>query len=446
MGLTLADLRFGFPGQPVLEGLTLDIPAGRRVAIVGANGSGKSTLARCLAGILPAEGVAWQGRPLAALPRAERAGLVQLVGQRPDLHLSGRAATVRGEVAFGPENLALPRAEIAARVEAALDLMGLAGLAGRDPRRLSGGETQRLVLAAALAMRPRLLVLDEPVTDLDHAAREGLMARLAALDPGLTVVALDVTAAHWPGMDALWRLEGGRLHPVLPEAVPAPEPPAWKGGAALLSVRGVAFAYDRPLLSGVGFEVPAGVAVAVTGPNGAGKSTLMRLIAGLSRPSAGTIRLAGLDTAATPPRQLAAALGMVFQNADRQFTAATLLDEAAMAPRLHGMADPQGAARRALAAAGLEEAAGRHPFDLHNGARRLAAVAAAVAHEPRLLILDETQRGLDADHLARLERLIRARRQAGAAVLFVCHDEGFVRRNATHRLAVAGGGARLERA
>ncbi len=454
MSLSLRDLHFTWPdGRALFAGLDLDLEPGGRLAVIGANGSGKTTLGRMIVGMLPPaapQSLTWQGRPMAELSRAERASQTQIVGQRPDLQLSGRAATVRAEVAFGPENLNLDPSEIALRCDQALEVMGLRHLAARDPRRLSGGESQRLAIAAALACKPRLLILDEPLTDLDRTSRQGLSTRLADLAPGLTILALDIRPDDWQaqGFTRFLTLAEGRLHPL--EALAPSEPirayiAIPQNATPLVSIRELSFAHPgaAPLLSGINLDLPAGAAIAVTGPNGAGKSTLMRLIAGLHRPDQGEISLAGLNPAKVKARALAGVLGMVFQNADRQFSAARLVDEASLAPKLQGARDPAARAQEALEAVGLGQQAQTHPFDLNNGARRLAAVAAACAHGPKLLILDETQRGLDASHLARLEARIRAFCAAGGSVLFVCHDDDFTARNASHRLAVADGRADL---
>jgi len=452
MALTLRDLHFQWPdGTALFAGIDLDLKPGARLAVIGKNGSGKTTLGRILAGILPpsdASSLSWQEKPLSSWPLVNRVSDIQLVGQRPDLQLSGRAATLRAEVAFGPENLNLPRAEIAQRADEALAAMGLDHLAHRDPRRLSGGESQRLAIAAALAFRPRLLILDEPLTDLDQAARQGLIARLATLSPGLAVIALDIRADEWlaQGFTRFQTLADGKLtqHDATTQGAAAPAPETRKVSAQsyspLVQIRDLSFAYaaDTPLLKGVNLDLPGGAAIAVTGPNGAGKSTLMRLIAGLNRPDQGQITLAGLEVGKVKARVLAGVLGMVFQNADRQFTAASVVGEARLAPRLQRMSEPDLMAQAAVDALGIGAVTHHHPFDLDNGARRLAAVAAALSHGPKVLILDETQRGLDAHHLTLLEQAIRNFCEKGGLVLFVCHDEDFTTRNASHRLAVSG--------
>lgn len=126
----------------MFSGINLSLPPGSRTLITGANGSGKSTLGLILAGVLRADDagcVQWAGVPLLTLPLVQRVAQIQIVGQRADLHLSGRADSVQAEVAFGLENLGFPRSEIAARVSQALQDMGLSHLATANPRRLSGG-------------------------------------------------------------------------------------------------------------------------------------------------------------------------------------------------------------------------------------------------------------------------------------------------------------------
>ncbi|MBN9432140.1 MAG: ABC transporter ATP-binding protein [Bosea sp.] len=199
--IDVADLAFRFPRakELVLDGITLSIEAGERVAILAPNAAGKTTLARWLSGLLP-EGVltaerghvAMAGKPFAEWSVAERATAIQFVGQVPSQQLTGCAFTVYEEIAFGPCNLALPEAEVRARVDEALTICNLRHLAERDPFTLSGGETQRLSIAAALAMKPRVLVLDEPTSNLDPESRDDLLAQLDLLPGGLTIIVLEV--------------------------------------------------------------------------------------------------------------------------------------------------------------------------------------------------------------------------------------------------------------
>lgn len=222
MSFAFHGLSLAWPGAaPLFRQVDLSLRPGDRLAILGGNGSGKTTLGRCLAGRLPCSGrILCDGKPWGDHPRSAQAALVQSVAQQPHLQLSGRGLTVREEIAFGPENLRLPPPEIARRVDEAIALLGLAPLADRDCRHLSGGETQRMVLAGALAMRPRLLILDEPMTDLDADIRTALAAHLRALPWDMAVVVLDIGWHDW--MEGLAQsvavLHGGRLSAPFPAA------------------------------------------------------------------------------------------------------------------------------------------------------------------------------------------------------------------------------------
>lgn len=215
------DLVFRYPyaERPVLDGVSLAIGAGERIAVLGANGSGKTTLARFIAGLLPdvamkAErgSVSMEGRPWPAWTIAERSAAVQFVGQVPAQQLSGCAFTVYDELAFGPCNLALPEADVRARVEEALTICNLRHLVERDPFTLSGGEQQRLSIGAALAMKPRVLVLDEPTSNLDPESRDAFIEQLAALPASLTVIVFEVALRPSMALASRFLLfDGGRI-------------------------------------------------------------------------------------------------------------------------------------------------------------------------------------------------------------------------------------------
>ena len=461
MSLIARDLTLAHRGQPpVLAAAALDLRPGDRLAILGDNGAGKTTLGRALAGMMPpTQGtILWNGRAWDDYSRAERAGLVQFVGQNPWLQLSGRAFTVREEIAFGPENLCLPRPEIIRRTDEALELLGLTHLARRNCRHLSGGETQRLVLAGALAMHPQMLVLDEPMTDRDIESRAALARHLADLPWQMTAVFLDVAEQPW--MQGLVQnrltIRDGGLHPPVPDPAPPgmPPPPTPADDHDLrrpqgpaIRLGGITFGYKdaAPLFRDVSLEIPRGSVTAVLGPNGSGKSSLLRLLSGLERPTAGRIDVVGYEPTRANPKALAAHIGVTFQASDRHVVQARVVDEVALALRYQGLTAVRARFRagQVLAWMGMADLAKAHPMDLHAGARRMVALAAAVAHVPDVLMLDESQRGLDAAHLARLETLIGFLAARGAAVLIVTHDRGFAARVASHALTLRSGGMQL---
>lgn len=209
--------------------------------------------------------------------------------------------------------------------------------------------------------------------------------------------------------------------------MPAPRSPspAWA-----LRVAAVRFSYPgraRPALDGVTLGVRPGEGVALLGPNGAGKTTLTRLAMALLHPAAGEVESAGLRTRGRQPEDLAHAVGYCFQQPEAQLFARTVRDELAFGPRQLGWSaeriDTQVDAL--LEELELTPLATQHPYDLPAPARRLVALGAAVVAEPQLLLLDEPTAGLDRRTRALVERVVRARRAAGCAVVAVTHDIDF---------------------
>ena len=218
--IEIRDLTFAYQGgEPILRNLSLRIAEGERIAILGGNGAGKSTLAHWLAGLMPrgthkasSGEVLAMGKTYAEHSAAERTALVQFVGQIPMQQLSGFAFTVYDELLFGPCNLGLPEAEVLARAEAAIEMCNLRHLLERDPFSLSGGEQQRLSIAAALALRPKALVLDEPTGNFDPESRDDLLAQIKDLPKDVAVILCDVAlVAALQIADRFLLLHGGEI-------------------------------------------------------------------------------------------------------------------------------------------------------------------------------------------------------------------------------------------
>jgi len=405
-------VRFAYgDGVRALDGVSLSIRDGEHLALLGPSGSGKSTLLRALAGLVPhfhggtfAGRVVVGGRDTREARPADLAGVVATVFQDPeDQAVLNR---VTNEVAFGLENLATPPGEIWPRVEEALAAVGAEHLADRAVAELSGGELQRVALASALALRPRLLLLDEPTSQLDPDAADAFFDLVESL-PCAVVVSEQRPARPLAHADRVVFVERGRV------VLDAPREDALSWLAAnrpayvelppelLCDVRGVAFSYgDRGVLAGAALQVRRGEIVALTGPNGAGKTTLAKIAAGLLRPDEGSVRHGRA--------------ALLVQDPGRHLVTERVLDEVALG------ADER-RALRALRDVGLEWALERHPRDLSAGERERLALAAVLATEPELLVLDEPTRGVDPERKAELAALLRAHAPR-RGTLVVTHD------------------------
>ena len=409
---TVDGLRFAYPGGgPVLDGVSLTIEDGEHVALLGPSGSGKSTLLRALAGLVPhfhggtfAGSVVVGGLDTRETRPAGLAGTVASVFQDPeDQIVMNRVAN---EVAFGLENTGNPPFEIWGRVEEALALVGAEELAGRSTGELSGGELQRVALASALALRPRLLLLDEPTSQLDPDGAEEFFDLVERLDCAV-LVSEQRPARPLAHVARVLFVDGGRIVLDAPRATAlewlAEHRPLYLPHApeTVCSVRGVRFSYgDRVVLQDAMLEVRRGEVVALIGPNGAGKTTLAQIACGLLEPERGEVAHARSAYLAQDP--------------GRHVVTERVLDEVA-----HGSDARR--ARAALGQLGLGAQLQRHPRDLSSGERERLALAAVLATEPDLLVLDEPTRGVDPERKAELARLLRAE-APGRGTLVVTHD------------------------
>jgi energy-coupling factor transporter ATP-binding protein EcfA2 len=458
-----------------LPRIDLVVEPGERVLLLGASGAGKSTLMHALAGVLGGEEA---GEEVGRLrldglePRAAR-GRAGLVLQDPDTQVI--LARVGDDVAFGCENLGVPRDEIWPRVAAALDAVGLRLPLDHPTEQLSGGQQQRLALAGVLAMQPGLLLLDEPTANLDpDGVREVRDAVGRVLErTGATFVVVEHRVATWlPLVDRVVvlgpdgvRADGpaeevlaasgealaasGIWVPQHPPAVPPLRRPP--RSELLLSTENLAVGRSgRAVRAGLDLELPAGASVAVTGPNGTGKSTLALTVAGLLPPVAGQVRAhpvlaagAGEHPHAWRSRELVSRVGVVFQEPEHQFLTTTVQAELEVGLRATGRLDARGRARVAelLERLRLNRLAGANPFTLSGGEKRRLSVATVLVTSPTLLVLDEPTFGQDALTWAELVRLLADLLEEGRTVLSVTHDLAFVAAAADTEIALSAANA-----
>ncbi|MBW7882033.1 MAG: energy-coupling factor ABC transporter ATP-binding protein [Caldilineaceae bacterium] len=490
--IRLEELTYTYPGAtaPAIRDITLDLPDGEMILLIGPSGSGKSTLLRCLNGLVPHfSGGAMRGNvrvegldPVAATPRV-LSRHVGFVFQDPEAQFV--TDRVEDEIAFALENAAMAPQEMRVRVEETLDLLDLTPLRDRPLKTLSGGERQRVAIAAALALRPQILVLDEPTSQLDPKSAEDVLNALVRLnsDLGLTIILAEHRLERvLPYVDRVIYLPaGGR--PVIADAPRAVMqqvdlgPPLVKLGKALgwqplpltikeglrfsrrwliqhgkaanghrraptmpmdepyLQAQNVRVLFNgRPVLNGVNLEVHPGEIVVIMGRNGAGKTTLLKSLVGLVRPQRGTLRVAGRDTAGRDVADICRQVAYLPQDPNTLLFAASVVEELQVTLRNHGMipgrqdsgvdtgATPPIDPLTLLRRLKLEDKADAYPRDLSVGERQRVALAAVTVTHPGGLLLDEPTRGLDYGAKQELISLLQEWRNEGMAIAVVTHD------------------------
>ena len=439
------DLTVCYGKRRVLGRLSLSIRPGEFVLVTGPSGCGKSTLLRALAGLIPHASLAhMKGRVVVdGLDTQEHslpvlAGHVGLVFQNPATQLF--CLRVEEEVAFGPRNLGLPPDEVARRVEWAMAATGLEHLRGRRVNTLSDGEKQRLAIAAVLAMAPRILILDEPTSNLDMVGTRQVLSTLERLrrESSTVVIAEHKTGEVSQLADRVLILEEGRpvadgspaevfarremlhrlgvrrpiAHPQSDWAdliLPSLPGRGWGRVKPLVELEGVVAGYGkRQVLAGLDLSIQRGELVALVGDNGAGKTTVARLLAGLVKPRQGKVQVRGR-------------VGLLFQNPLEQLFCETVEEEVAFGPRNYGFLTPA-LLEDTLATADLISLRHRRIHALSGGEQQRTALASVLALRPDLLILDEPTMGQDWGHLTAFMDHVGRLNGRGMAILLITHD------------------------
>jgi energy-coupling factor transporter ATP-binding protein EcfA2 len=456
--------------RAALQDVSFSIEQGQILLIAGASGCGKTTLLRCINGLIPRSykvefsgrillnGKDYDGEPLASISQ-----VVGTVLQDPERQIVG--AHVRHEVAFGLENLGLPRDEIIRRVDQTLDYLGIAHLKDRETFSLSGGEKQKIALAGVLAMRPDILALDEPLANLDPASvQEALKLIRWLADEGKTILLIehrveDVLAVK---PDLALHMQDGRVSYVGPVdsliqtanyhdvKLPAPvvitraagdKPsgattslvaPAGADAPELIHFEDVSFNYPDgpPVLTDINLTIREGDVIAVLGPNGAGKTTLVKHAIGLLHPTAGRVLLHGRDSREMTTAQMAKSVGYVFQSPRHMLFAPTVREELAFGPRNlgHGSDEIAVDGERALEVVNLTGEADHPPLALSFGQQKRVTIAAVLTMRSAILIMDEPTAGQDyANYMGFMDSVVGLStddKQAYgfAAILFITHD------------------------
>lgn len=490
--------RYPSAATPALAGVSFTLRPGEMLVLTGPTGAGKSTCCHCLGRVIPTFHPAdLSGRILLAgesIAGKEIQHLTAQVGMVfQDFETQLFSTRVFMEVAFGLENLGLPRAEIRDRIARALGQVGLAGCEARDPATLSGGQKQRLVIAAVAALQPSLLVMDEPTTDLDPVGRADVLALTQALRrAGAGVLFADHDIEELTGADRVVVLRDGAVALDLParEALrqpatcarlglrPAqvpdfftrlglPDPPVTveeglvclreqrialvprfpapssPSGEVLLEADHLGFAYPGgcAVLRDASLTIRQGEVIAILGSNGSGKTTLCKLLCGLLTPGEGTMRFRGTQVQRRELARMARHVGYVFQNPDQQLFANTVREEVEFGPRNFALPAEERRARvaQALAAVHLAGQEERNPFLMARGERQRVAVASILATAPEILILDEPTTGLDYAQQREMMAMLMDLRRRGHTIILVTHTLWLAAAYADRAVLLAGG-------
>lgn len=456
----IRDLSVSYPDFQALHSISLDVAAGECLVITGISGCGKSTLARVLTGLIPqsipaaVSGVVQAaGLDLLGCKTSEVARQVGAVFQNPRMHLFH--LRVEDEVAFGPRNLGLPEDETRERVEWALGALGMAELRDQSPAALSGGQIQRVAIASALAMRPSVLVLDEPTASLDVPGTQNVIAALMTLREqyGMTIVLVEHRLAEVRRLaDRVLVLDEGRIAADGPfdEVLddyrllrryglrrPTEEPlKPWQelltpnghhapGLKPVLSLQDLTAGYDgQPILKDVNLDVFPGEFLALVGDNGTGKSTLALASAGLIKPQKGRVLVLG----GSRPRP-GLDIALLFQNPADQLFTDSVDEEVAFAARNYDSFNPE-LHEEILTRTDLRDLRTRRTLALSVGQQQRTALASCLELRPALVILDEPTLGQDWRHLQELMELLLNLNQDGTAILLISHDFKLIHRYA----------------
>lgn len=471
--------------KKALDDIDFDLEEGEMIVIMGRTGAGKSTLCRCLNGVIPKFNKGDFSGEVLIFGESTRNKHIYELSQKvglvfQDFEPQLFSTNVELEVAFGPENIALPRDEIKARVKYALKTVGLEGFEDRQPYNLSGGEKQRLAIASVISSKPRILVLDEPTTDLDPKGRGDILSALRKLkDESISLILVEQDAEDVLDADKIVIMDNGKIllsgkttevfsniglleeYGIRPPQItklfeeisqkPLPftideaylrlknrlnsdkyecilrEDEKRKDvyGQVAIEIKGLKYSYPETgdVLNGVDLQIREGEFVAIIGQNGSGKTTLAKHLNGMLRPSSGKIFCFGRDTENMNISELGKIVGYVFQNPDHQIFASTVKDELVFGPKNYGISQTEieTNVQQALKAVHLEGYEDKDPFLLTKGERQRIAVASVLSCKPGILILDEPTTGLDYSQQKSMMELLQNLNAQGHTIIIITH-------------------------
>lgn len=431
IAIRLKEVSFKYDGakENVLENINLTVEYGETVLLSGVSGEGKSTLLSIINGVIPfvnsgefSGSVEIDGKDVTKLKISERSKLIGTVLQNADEQII--YDLVNEEIAFGCENLNIASEEIDRRVERFTTLMQIEKNA--KTKTLSGGQKQRLITASTLAMEQKIIILDEPLANLDtHTAHILLKALRNLANSGYAVLIvehrLDVVKNY---IDKVMRIENKQLftstdiNDLNSGIKTIPHADGSLPGEVLIKGKKLFFAAgDRNIIDGLDIEIRAGERIVLLGENGCGKTTLMRMLARLNKPNDGALSQT-ITKSKKANNKWFSKVGYVYQNPTYQLFMPTLLSEISF------KAKSEEIAREMINAFGLSGLEQRHPQSLSEGQKRRASIAAVCASEPTVLFLDEPTVGQDYKNLCKtVETVNKINKNLGTAIVTVTHDK-----------------------
>jgi len=490
--ISIQNLSFSYPASPnpVIEDICLEIREREWISMMGPTGAGKSTFSLCLNGLVPhMQNGKWEGGVFVHGKNTTESSIPYLSSKVgvifQDFNTQLFSSQVKLEIAFGMENFCIPQDQMQKRVEELLEDFDLMKYANTHPEELSGGERQRLAIASVLALSPRILVLDEPTTDLDPLNKEKLLSiiqkrhqegltilwidhetelafesdRLLIMDQGK--IAQDTSfrefflnpalssryAIRQPDIPRLYNEKMGEKMPVnfrdiMDTARKDKRPLGWKlskerqraywasrthapSDKILIQMEELEYTYPNrtKALKGISMDIRQGEFLAILGQNGSGKTTLAKHLNGLLKPTKGRVIVNGKDTKTQSIYELSKDVGYCFQNPDNQIFASTVLEEVSFGPKNYQFS-PSRISRyvnEALEAVDLIGYEHQDPFILTKGERQRIAVASILSMKPDIMIFDEPTTGLDYAQTVRMMELMNRLNQAGCTIIIITH-------------------------
>jgi energy-coupling factor transport system ATP-binding protein len=448
-----------------IRNISFEANPGEILLIAGASGCGKTTLIRCINGLIPRSykgeingRILVMGEEVKDWPLARISQQIGTVLQDPERQILG--TKVVNEVAFGLENLGISREEIFERVQASLNLLEISHLHDRDTFTLSGGEKQKVALAGVVAMRPSILLLDEPLASLDPASAWDSLNTIRLLaNQGMTILLVEHRVedvlriqpervmfmsegeirylGNLSGLSKVVNYREVKLpaEDIVKRAIADPPPTELKllpmvadsglGSEPLVKFENVDFGYesDRQVLHGINLEIRRGDIIAVLGPNGAGKTTFVKHAIGLLKPKSGRVLVNGRDTHQASVAEIAGTLGYVFQSPSHMLFAPTVREELSFGPKnlKHSQAEIESEVKEALEIVNLADKEKDPPLALSFGQQKRVSIAAILAMRSRILVMDEPTAGQDYQNYMNFMDAI-LQMPGFEAILFITHD------------------------